>query len=53
MDSLRREDSLRKAWNPYKIGQGTSQYNAQRENLGDINKLVTPDQPQPTVPGRK
>ena len=53
MDSLRREDSLRKAWNPYKLGQGNDAYNRQRENLGDLNKLVTPDQPQSKLPERK
>ena len=49
LDSLYR-DSTNK-FNPYKIGQGTDQYNRQREALGDINKLTTPEQPK--VPGRK
>ena len=49
LDSLYR-DSTNK-FNPYKIGQGTDQYNRQREALGDINKLTTP--PQPDVPVRK
>ena len=49
LDSLYR-DSTNK-FNPYKIGQGTDQYNRQREALGDINKLTTP--PQPTVPAKK
>jgi hypothetical protein len=49
LDSLR-QDSARPVVNPYKMGQGTSQYNAQRENLGNLDSLVTPA--QPTVPRR-
>ena len=49
LDSLYRDST--KAFNPYKLGQGTNQYNNQREALGDINKLTT--SPQPAVPERK
>ena len=44
LDSLRR-DSARSKFNPYKLGQGTEMYNQQRENLGNIDSLVTPQQP--------
>ncbi len=49
LDSLRR-DSTRPVNNPYKFGQGTEMYNQQRENLGRLDSLVTPE--QPSVPGR-
>ena len=49
LDSLRR-DSLRPVLNPYKKGQGTAMYNRERENLGNLDSLVTPQ--QPAVPGR-
>ena len=44
LDSLRR-DSLRPVLNPYKMGQGTDLYNRERENLGNLDSLVTPQQP--------
>jgi hypothetical protein len=40
-DSLSR-DSTRKAYNPYKSGQGTQIYDQQRETLGNLDSLVTP-----------
>lgn len=49
LDSLRR-DSLRPVNNPYKFGQGNDQYNRQREALGNIDSLVTPQ--QPGIPNR-
>jgi len=47
LDSLRR-DTARPAINPYKMGQGTAQYNRERENLGNLDSLVTPP-PNPQV----
>ena len=44
LDSLRR-DSTRPVNNPYKMGQGTGMYNRERENLGNLDSLVTPQQP--------
>ena len=44
LDSLR-NDSMRPVVNPYKLGQGTDQYNRQREALGNLDSLVTPRQP--------
>ncbi len=44
LDSLRR-DSARPVNNPYKFGQGTEMYNNERENLGKLDSLVTPEQP--------
>ncbi len=41
LDSLSR-DSTRKAYNPYKAGQGTQVYDQQREALGNLDSLVTP-----------
>jgi hypothetical protein len=41
LDSLSR-DSTRKAYNPYKAGQGTQVYDQQRESLGNLDSLVTP-----------
>jgi hypothetical protein len=49
LDSLRR-DSARPVNNPYKYGQGTQMYNQERENLGNIDSLVTPQ--QPAIPNR-
>ena len=49
LDSLR-ADSLRVVNNPYKLGQGNDQYNRQRESLGNLDSLVTPQ--QPTIPNR-
>jgi len=40
-DSLSR-DSTRKAYNPYRTGQGTQIYDQQRETLGNLDSLVTP-----------
>jgi hypothetical protein len=40
-DSLSR-DSTRKAYNPYKAGQGTQVYDQQRDALGNLDSLVTP-----------
>jgi len=48
LDSLSR-DSTRKAYNPYKTGQGTKTYDQQRETLGNLDSLVTPQ--QTSVPG--
>ena len=48
LDSLRR-DTARPAYNPYKFGQGNTQYNRERENLGNIDSLVTPA--NPAAPG--
>ena len=44
LDSLR-QDSLRPVNNPYKFGQGNDQYDRQRETLGNLDSLVTPQQP--------
>lgn len=44
LDSLTR-DSARPSPNPWKTGQGTSQYERERENLGNLDSLVTPQQP--------
>ena len=44
LDSLRK-DSTRPVFNPYKQGQGTGMYNRERENLGNLDSLVTPQQP--------
>jgi hypothetical protein len=41
LDSLSR-DSTRKAYNPYKTGQGTQVYDQQRESLGNLDSLVRP-----------
>jgi hypothetical protein len=41
VDSLTR-DSTKRAYNPYKAGQGTSTYDQQREQLGNLDSLVTP-----------
>ena len=49
LDSLRR-DSTRPVNNPYKFGQGTQMYNQQREALGNLDSMVTPQ--QPAIPGR-
>ncbi|HLF13450.1 MAG TPA: hypothetical protein VI932_00995 [Bacteroidota bacterium] len=49
LDSLRR-DSARPAYNPYKFGRGNTQYNRERENLGNIDSLVTPPNPAATTP---
>ena len=45
-DSLMR-DSSRPAGNPYKLGQGTDQYNRERENLGNLDSLVRPGATNP------
>ncbi len=47
LDSLR-NDTARPSINPYKMGEGTAQYDRERENLGNLDSLVTP--PQPVVP---
>ena len=47
LDSLRM-DSARPPNNPYRLGKGTEMYNQERENLGNLDSLVTPQ--QPTVP---
>ena len=44
LDSLR-NDTARPSINPYKSGQGTAQYNRERENLGNLDSLVTPPKP--------
>lgn len=44
LDSLK-QDSLRPVNNPYKFGQGNDQYDRQRETLGNLDSLVTPQQP--------
>jgi hypothetical protein len=44
LDSLAR-DSARPADNPYKYPRGNAQYNRERENLGNIDSLVTPPTP--------
>lgn len=42
LDSLR-ADSARPAFNPYKgMGRDNAQYNRERENLGSLDSLVTP-----------
>lgn len=51
-DSLNRVDSLTRdttkpAYNPYKVGQGTKVYDQQREVLGNLDSLVTPQQQIP------
>ncbi len=51
-DSLNRIDSLSRdtakpAYNPYKAGQGTKVYDQQREVLGNLDSLVTPQQHVP------
>lgn len=47
LDSLTR-DSAQPSPNPYKMGQGTNMYNRERENLGNLDSLVTPAQPNLT-----
>jgi hypothetical protein len=49
LDSLRR-DSTRPRVNAYKFGQGTEMYNQERENLGNLDSLVTPQQPPLPTP---
>ncbi len=44
LDSLAK-DSTRKAYNPYKTGQDTKLYDQQREVLGNVDSLVTPQDP--------
>lgn len=49
LDSIR-TDTARPAYNPYKFGQGNAQYNRERENLGNIDSLVTPPAPRTAPP---
>ena len=49
LDSLR-NDSARPALNPYKPTHGNEIYNNERENLGNLDSMVTPQ--QPALPNR-
>jgi hypothetical protein len=51
LDSIR-ADTARPAYNPYKLGQGTAQYNRERENLGNLDSLVTPPKTSPSTTPR-
>ena len=44
------QDSSKPMPNPFKVGQGTGIYDRERENLGNLDSLVT--LPQPSVPTR-
>ncbi len=49
MEGIRKE-STKSAPNPYKLGQGTQVYDAQRDALGNLDSAASP--PQPAVPNR-
>jgi hypothetical protein len=51
LDSLK-NDTARPAYNPYKFGQGNTQYNRERENLGNLDSLVAPASPTPSTTPR-
>jgi len=44
MEGINKE-STKSAPNPYKLGQGTQQYDAQRDALGNLDSAASPAQP--------
>ena len=42
------KDSVKSAPNPYKLGQGTQTYDAERSALGNLDSAATP--PSPAIP---
>ncbi|MBI1804787.1 MAG: hypothetical protein HY033_13275 [Ignavibacteriae bacterium] len=47
MESIKKE-STKSAPNPYKLGQGTKAYDAQRDALGNLDSAASP--PEPVIP---